>query len=237
MIHTCASPITDPVGYGIRASQCSSGVPSSTNTFNSSEWTCSDFLCWNSKNRLKKAEKLACRKPEPCKSTCGWLCWRGGGVAICKLFECICFTYPPRYVRIQILICILPVHYYKWYLRNHPVYPLNKHHLILGQITKLLELTKQFILSFCSLRFSASSTSASYLQTNNEGSAQQEWRDCRSGVCGLLIAQSHSDGVWDGFRSLKDMIQCHSNTWHLGSLIYLSHRVYHCALLRNAIHL
>ena len=98
-------------------------------------------------------------------------------------------------MRIQILICILPVRYYKWYLKNHSVYLLNKYHLILGQITNLLELTKQFILSFCSLRFSASCISASYVQTNNEDSAQQEWKDCRSSVYGLLIAQSHSDKV------------------------------------------
>lgn len=64
---------------------------------------------------------------------------------------------------------------------------------ILGQITNLLELTKQFILSFCSLGFSALCISASYLQTNSEDGAPQQWRDGRSGVWWLFIAQSHND--------------------------------------------
>lgn len=66
---------------------------------------------------------------------------------------------------------------------------------VLGQITYLLELKNQFILSFCSLGFSALCISASYLQTNREDGAPQERRDGRSGVWGLFIAQSHNDKV------------------------------------------
>lgn len=227
------SPITEPVGSSIGASQPGSGLPSGKNMFNCLEWTSSYFLCGATgiaKIGWRKQKSWPAGNLGRAKVLRVGFAGLGFGVflAIHKLFE---WTFSHiswdmwnisllRYVRIQTLICILPARYYKWYLKNYSVYLLNKYHLILGQITILLEIAMQFILRFCSLRFSAWCVSGSYRQTNNEDGAQQEREGCRSGVCGLLIARSHSEKVaLGGFSSLKTTIQCWSNTWRLGSLI------------------
>lgn len=79
--------------------------------FNCLEWTSSYLLCWATgiaKIGWKKQKSWPAGNLQHARVlvvgfiVLGWVFF-----AICKLFECLCFTYLLRYVRIQINICSL----------------------------------------------------------------------------------------------------------------------------------